>query len=220
MQTFIAYRRVSTDKQGIQGLGMDAQLAAINAHASRNGHVIAEYVEVESGRNNARPQLAAALQHARLAGATLLIAKLDRLARNVAFVSTLMETGVDFVACDMPTANRLTIHILAAVAEHEAKMISDRTKAGLAAAKARGIKLGGKRASLTADISARGRRVSSDRRSVRARDFRARMLPIVDMARATGAASYAQIAAELNKRGFKAARGGEWTPIQVQRLYE
>ena len=140
---FVAYLRVSTDKQGRSGLGLEAQRAAVAAHVDgTRGQIVSEFVEVESGRRKDRPQLAAALDACRALRAILVIAKLDRLARNVAFVSNLMESGVEFVAADMPTVNRLTIHILAAVAEEEARMISARTKAALAAAKARGVRLG------------------------------------------------------------------------------
>ena len=140
---FVAYYRVSTDKQSRSGLGLEAQRAAVEAHvAGARGAVAAGFIEVESGRKKDRPQLAAALAAARAHRAVLVIAKLDRLARNVHFVSGLMESGVEFVAADMPTVNRLTVHILAAVAEEEARMISARTKAALAAAKARGVRLG------------------------------------------------------------------------------
>ena len=140
---FVAYFRVSTDKQGVSGLGLEAQREAVSRHvAIAQGVIVAEFQEIESGKRNDRPQIAAALAACRLRRATLVIAKLDRLARNVFFISSLMESGVDFVACDNPHATRLTIHILAAVAEHEREMISQRTKAALAAAKARGKKLG------------------------------------------------------------------------------
>ncbi len=125
---------------------MEAQRAAVENYLAGRGRVVAEVLEVESGRRNDRPELERALALCRAHRATLLVAKLDRLARNVAFVSRLMESGVEFVAADFPQANRLTIHILAAVAEHEARMISDRTKAALTAAKARGVVLGGFRA--------------------------------------------------------------------------
>jgi DNA invertase Pin-like site-specific DNA recombinase len=143
---FVAYYRVSTERQGRSGLGLEAQKAAVRDYLNGgNWKIVAEFVEGESGKRSDRPQLAAALAACTLRGAKLIIAKLDRLARNVAFVSNLMEAGVDFIAVDFPTANRLTVHILAAVAEHEAKMVSERTKAALAAAKARGRKLGGYR---------------------------------------------------------------------------
>src|SRR3954462_14887614 len=140
---FVAYYRVSTDKQGKSGLGLEAQREAVQSYLNGGSWTLAAAVtEVESGKRNDRPELDRALGLCRLYGATLVVAKLDRLARNVAFISKLMESGVDFVALDLPQANRLTVHILAAVAEHEAAMISQRTKAALAAAKARGIKLG------------------------------------------------------------------------------
>jgi DNA invertase Pin-like site-specific DNA recombinase len=140
---FVAYIRVSTDRQAASGLGFEAQRAAIEQYAARQDREIIEiYVETESGKLKDRPQLNAALNHCRKVKATLLIAKLDRLARNVAFVSALMETGTEFVAVDAPFANRLMIHVLSAVAEWEREQISERTKAALAAAKARGVRLG------------------------------------------------------------------------------
>ena len=140
---FIGYLRVSTEKQGQSGLGLDAQRKAIEDYLNGGKwELLAEYVEIESGKRSDRPELAKALAHSKATGATLVIAKLDRLSRNVAFISNLMESGVEFVAADMPMANRLTVHVLAAVAEHEREMISQRTSAALAAAKARGAKLG------------------------------------------------------------------------------
>ena len=148
---FVAYYRVSTAKQGRSGLGLEAQQEAVRSYLNGGSwQLVAEVVEVESGKRNDRPKLAEALRLCRLHGATLIIAKLDRLARNVAFISNLMESGVEFTAVDFPQANRLTVHILAAVAEHEAKAISTRTKDALAAAKARGKRLGGDRGNLPA----------------------------------------------------------------------
>ena len=142
----IPYYRVNTKKQGRSGLGLEAQKADVEAFVrQRDAIIVSEYREVETGKNSKRPKLDEAIGHAKLAKATLVVAKLDRLARNVAFTSALMESGVEFVACDNPHANRLTIHILAAVAEDEALRISRRTKDALAAAKARGIKLGSAR---------------------------------------------------------------------------
>ena len=140
---FIAYYRVSTDRQGRSGLGLEAQRAAVVRYlAGIGGILIAEHTEVETGSRNDRPELAKALAACRKHKARLVIAKLDRLSRNVAFIATLMDSGVEFVACDNPHATRLTLHILAAVAEHEREMISARTKAALQAAKVRGVRLG------------------------------------------------------------------------------
>src|SRR5215475_2900322 len=139
----VSYIRVSTARQGESGLGMEAQRGAVEAFAAQHGGaIVASYVEVETGKRSDRPELAKALCVARKAKATLVIAKLDRLARNVAFIANLMDAGVEFLACDQPFASRLTLHILAAVAEDEARRISDRTRAALQAAKARGRKLG------------------------------------------------------------------------------
>src|SRR5262249_29400720 len=143
VRRFIAYFRVSTDRQGRSGLGLDAQREAVLRHVGSNrGELIDEFCEIESGKRNDRPQLSAAIAATKKAKATLIIAKLDRLARNVHFVSGLMESGVDFVAADNPHANKLMVHMLAAFAEHEREQISQRTKDALAAAKARGIRLG------------------------------------------------------------------------------
>lgn len=140
---YVSYFRVSTDKQGRSGLGLEAQQEAVRQYLiGRPAAVIAEFTEVESGTKNDRPQLALALDTCRRHKATLVIAKLDRLARNVAFIANLMDASTDFVACDMPHASRLVLHVMAAFAEHEREMISERTKAALAAAKARGVKLG------------------------------------------------------------------------------
>lgn len=145
MVDFVAYYRVSTDRQGSSGLGLEAQRAAVERFLN-GGRLLAEFTEIESGRRHVnRPQLQAALEECRKRKAVLLIARLDRLARNVAFISALMENGTEFIACDMPQATKFTVHILAAVAEHEREVISKRTKDALAQAKARGKKLGNPR---------------------------------------------------------------------------
>ena len=210
---FISYYRVSTARQGKSGLGLDAQRHAVLSHL--NGVTpLSEFVEIESGRKNDRPQLAAALSACRLHQAILVIAKLDRLARNVAFVSNLMDAGVDFVAVDYPTANRLTMHILSAVAEHEAKMISDRTRAALAAAKERGTVLGGfrGRAGTSADL-AKARAVRAVKADSRATD----LAPTIRQLRSEGAHSLRGIAARLNAQGITTPRGGTWSAAQVRR---
>ena len=140
---FVAYYRVSTDRQGRSGLGLEAQQKAVRDYLNGGAwELVGEFVEVESGKHANRPELARALEACRKQKAKLVIAKLDRLSRNLAFIATLMDAGVEFVAVDNPHASRLTLHILAAVAEHERVAISERTKAALAAAKARGTRLG------------------------------------------------------------------------------
>jgi DNA invertase Pin-like site-specific DNA recombinase len=215
---FVAYYRVSTAKQGTSGLGLEAQQEAVRSYLNGGRwKMVAEFTEVESGKKNDRPALADALSLCRIHGATLVIAKLDRLARNVAFISNLMESGVEFTAVDFPQANRLTIHILAAVAEHEAAMISARTKAALAAAKARGVALGGDRGNIAAEAS-KGAKASSAVRSAAAEKRAADLLPAIRHIQALGATSLREIAAALNDRGIPTARGGEWSAVQVQRV--
>jgi DNA invertase Pin-like site-specific DNA recombinase len=215
---FVSYIRVSTARQGRSGLGQEAQRKAVADYLNGGSwQLVAEVVEVESGKRNDRPKLAEALRLCRLHGATLIIAKLDRLARNVAFISNLMESGVEFTAVDFPQANRLTVHILAAVAEHEAKAISTRTKDALAAAKARGTRLGGDRGNLPA-VARDGARASVAARIAKADSRASDLVPIIEELKVTGAVSLRQIAAGLNAKGIKTARGGEWTAMQVQRV--
>ena len=214
---FVSYLRVSTARQGASGLGLEAQRAAVDGYLNGGDWtLVQEVLEVESGKRNDRPSLALALRLCRKHRATLVIAKLDRLARNVAFISNLMESGVEFVAVDMPQANRFVVHILAAVAEQEAEAISKRTKAALAAAKARGTKLGGRRVSAErfAEIGAAARQV----RTERAERSRAELLPTIAKIQAAGATTLRQIAAELNALEIPAARGGEWSAVQVRRI--
>lgn len=218
---FVSYLRVSTARQGASGLGLEAQRSAVTAHLNGGDWtLLREVVEIESGKRNDRPALEEALRLCRRQRATLIIAKLDRLARNVHFISGLMESGVDFVAVDMPSANRFVVHILAAVAEQEASAISLRTKAALAAAKERGTKLGGRRVSAErfAAIAVEGRKLAAVVRSKNAAKERAEVLPAIDEIIASGATTLRAIAAELNARSEQAPRGGEWSAVQVQRI--
>ena len=216
---FIAYYRVSTGTQANSGLGLEAQRNAVADYLNGGRwKLLDEYIEVESGKNSDRPQLARALASCRLHKATLVVAKLDRLARNLHFLSGLMEAGVEFVACDIPTANRLTIHVLAAVAEDEAHAISERTKAALKAARARGVVLGGDRGNLTPEVRAKGRKSAIKVRKAAAAKRAADLLPIIESIRAAGAISLQDIADGLNQRGIPAARGGIWQPAQVMRV--
>lgn len=212
MKNYVAYLRVSTNKQGIDGLGIEAQETAIKAY---NGNVIAKYVEVESGKRKDRPELTKALEHCKLTQSTLIVAKLDRLSRNVHFISSLMESGVEFIACDFPEANRLTLHILAAVAEHEAKATSDRTKAALAVAKARGVKLGNP--NLTAEGRVKGTLQGIKTNIESADAFARRVSPTIEAYKNMGK-GLRKIAEELNNVGIKTPRGKLWTAQAVKNV--
>jgi DNA invertase Pin-like site-specific DNA recombinase len=210
MDKYVAYYRVSTDRQGQSGLGLAAQRAAVSGYLAGRGDLLAEYTEIESGTKNDRPQLAMALGECRRRRARLVIAKLDRLARNVHFISGLLESGVDFVAVDMPEASRLTLHILAAVAEHEREMISRRTKEALAAAKARGRQLGNP---TPAPSLQRGRVTVQAHRQM----HRDQVRPLIKQLRGEGW-SLRAIAAELNRRGIVTVLGKHWAAAQVRNV--
>jgi DNA invertase Pin-like site-specific DNA recombinase len=213
-QRFVAYYRVSTDKQGRSGLGLEAQQRAVRESVTAAaGQLVAEFTEIESGKRSDRPQLAAALASCRKHRAVLCIAKLDRLARNVAFIANLMDAGADFVAVDMPNANRLTLHVMAAFAEHEREAISTRTKAALAAARARGVRLG------APDPTGAGI-IGRDRQREAAARFAANVLPVVAEIRRAGAGTLAEIAGALNARGVRTARGGQWHASTVRNLLQ
>jgi DNA invertase Pin-like site-specific DNA recombinase len=219
----IAYYRVSTDKQGRSGLGLEAQQDAVRRFLAGKGWPpVMEFIEVESGRKNDRPKLAEAISACRLHKATLVIAKLDRLARNAAFLLNLRDAGVEFVACDMPDANRLTVGIMAVVAEDEADRISARTKAALAAAKARGrnkngdpLKLGGFRGYRPTDEDRSKAAMAKRRKAVEAA---APILAEVARIKVDGITSMRGIAAALNAKGIPTVKGGEWQAVQVSRL--
>lgn len=217
---FIAYYRVSTKMQGDSGLGLECQKAAVTRFL--NGgcwELVQEVTEIESGKRNDRPKLAEALRLCRIYNAKLLIAKLDRLARNVFFISGLMESGVKFVAVDMPEATDMVVHVLAAVAQGEAKAISDRTKAALAAARERGTQLGGLRSN-SATIHVLGNAQSANVRAAKASKRAHDLLPAIEQARAEGAVTRRDIAAFLNEKGIDTPRGGQWSAPQVSRILE
>lgn len=215
---FVAYYRVSTVRQGRSGLGLEAQRQAVADYLDGGRwKLVAEYVEVESGTKAGRPELTKALTACRLHGATLVVAKLDRLARNAAFLLTLRDSGIEFVAVDMPDANRLTLGILAMIAEHEADAISQRTKVALAAAKRRGVKLGNA-AHLDRRARRRGTVASAEVRRAKASQRANDMAPILDDVRSAGASSLREIAVALNSRAIPAPRGGSWSAVQVRRL--
>ena len=216
MNHFVSYLRVSTDRQGKSGLGLEAQRKAVADHVAGKGEIAAEYVEIESGKKNDRPQLASALAEAKRIGAVLLIAKLDRLARNVAFIANLLEAGVEIAAADMPEANRFLLHVMAAVAEHEAQAISDRTRVALAAAKARGVALGWAMPGRAGEQRNAARK-GAERNAHKADQYAGNVLPVIRQIAARGA-SLRQIADELNTRGIKTARGGLWYAATVRNI--
>ncbi len=213
---FVAYYRVSTARQGKSGLGLDAQKKAVADFLNGgSSQLMAEFVEVESGKVDERPQLGQALAVCELSNATLVVAKIDRLSRNLAFLARLQESGARFVAADMPEANELTIHIMAAVAQAERKAISKRTKEALAAAKARGVRLGGNRGNLE-DLR-KGPAKSAETRGRLARERASKVCSQIEaITRASEGSSLRQIAAALNDRGITAPRGGRWHAAQFK----
>lgn len=215
---FISYLRVSTAKQGQSGLGLEAQRKAVTDYLNGgNWSLLAEFVEVESGKKNDRPELNKALAHCKLTGATLVIAKLDRLSRNAHFLLGLQEAGVHFIATDMPTANELTVGIMALVAQEERKAISARTKAALAAAKERGVKLGCPNGAAHLRQYGNELGVEAVKRNA---DVRAGNLAAVvtEIQEGRGITSLKGIADELNRMGITTARGGAWYASSVKNL--
>lgn len=212
----VLYFRVSTAKQGADGHGIAAQKTAV-ANFLNGGRwkVVGEFVEVESGKRDDRPELAKAIEACRLYGARLVVAKLDRLSRDPHFLHGLQRAGIDFVAADMPDANKLTVGVMALVAEQEREAISARTKAALAAAKAAGKVLGGYRGHSFSEAdhaaAAAGRKAKGDAQA-------ARLAPVVASLREDGITTASGIAKALNERGIPTARGGEWQAVQVQRV--
>lgn len=215
---FVAYYRVSTRKQGRSGLGLEAQRSTVSGFAlASGGRIVAEFTEQESGKLALRPQLQRALTACRLHRAVLVVAKLDRLARNAAFLLSLRDASVEIVACDLPSMNRMTVGIMAVVAEEEARLISERTRLALAAAKRRGARLGTpsnltdfarRKGSASSSIARRG---VADRRAL---DLR----PLLDELRPSGRGSLRLLAQALNERGIGAPRGGVWTPTAIARV--
>jgi len=219
----VAYYRVSTKGQERSGLGLEAQKTAVGEYARQTGGAVtAEYTETETGKTSNRPNLAEAIGHTRLSAATLVIAKLDRLARNVHFTSGLMESGVEFVACDNPDANKLTIHLLAAMAEHEATQISNRTKDALQAAKARGTKLGSARPGHWEGREhlrgwAKATKAAATRRAEKAREEYAFLVPTLQRMQQEGK-SFQKMADWLNGQGHTTRRGAAFTSAIVWRI--
>ena len=209
MTDYITYCRVSTGRQQQSGLGIEAQQEAVQRYATQTGSlIIAEYVETESGAKSDRPQLAKALAHCRRAKATLLIARLDRLSRSLSFVAQLLDANVEIRCADMPEANRLLLQMLAVFGEHERQMIRERTRAALAAAKARGTVLG-----------ANGKVLAAKHRA-EAQAHAEGLRPAIEQAHMAGCASLPEIADFLTAQGHQTAWGGRWYPMTVRRVLD
>ena len=215
----VSYLRVSTVKQGHSCLGLEAQRAAIGAFAtSRKASVSREFVEIESGQATQRPQLKQALHLAKVTGSTLVIAKLDRLSRNAAFLLALRDSGAQFVAADMPDANDLTVGIMALVAQQEREAISKRTKEALAAAKARGTRLGNPRGAAALRRAGKGNVGSLAAIQLRASSHASNLVPVIEQFRSCGIASLRALAHALNQDGMLTPRGGKWHASSVRNL--
>lgn len=222
---FVAYYRVSTARQGRSGLGLEAQQAAVESYlAGHSGRILATFTEVESGKRNDRPELQAAILRAKVTGARVIIAKMDRLSRNAAFLLALRDSGVRFVAADLPNADETVVGIMAVIAQREREMIAQRTKEALAIARKRlakdGRRLGNPNGAEALRKARKGNTAAvatiiegADRRAADLREV------LADV-EASGARSLATIAAELNEREIEAPRGGRWYPASVARLRE
>jgi DNA invertase Pin-like site-specific DNA recombinase len=215
----VTYYRVSTAAQGRSGLGLEAQRSAVEQFCqSRGADMLAEFTEVESGKRNSRPELTKALHHAKVTGATLVIAKLDRLSRNAAFLLQLQESGAKFVAADMPEASNLTVGILALVAQQEREAISERTKAALEAAKARGTRLGNPNGAEALRRAAKGNGAAVGVLKDNADRHAADLAPVIDQLRSEGIRTLPGIARALNERRMETPRGGKWHASSVKNL--
>lgn len=219
MKKIVCYLRVSTARQGSSGLGLDAQLQAVQQYAaSMSASIIATFTEVETGKLNTRPELTKALHLAKVTGATLVIAKLDRLSRNAAFLMTLQDAGVKFIAADLPQANNLTIGIMALVAQQEAEAISKRTKEALQAAKRRGKVLGNPNGAAALLKAAKGNTAALSAIKKKADNHAANLQPVIDSLNSEGIISLGGIAKALNERGMLTPRGGIWHKTSVSNL--
>lgn len=220
MGKLISYIRVSTQRQGASGLDLEAQRGAVASYAQLAGHeVISEVQEIESGRRSDRPGLTRAIALARVHNAVLCVARLDRLARDLHFISKLMHDKVRFLCCDNPNMNEMTVGIMASVAPYEAKCISERTRVALAAAKARGVQLGGSRShAFTHEERARGAKRGGATRALEARERALALAPILDELRRAGIATLQAMADALNERAIPTACGGRWYAMTVRNV--
>ena len=217
---FVCYYRVSTDKQGNSGLGLDAQKQTVDDYLNGGSWVVVgAYTEVESGSNGNRPELQKAIRDCKLKNARLIVAKLDRLSRDLHFITSLEKAGISFVIAEQPDMNELTVHIFSAMAQHERKLISERTKAALAQAKKRGVVLGNPCFKEGKQITGSGdTRAAIEARQKAASEYANNILEVIEDIKACGASSLRQIAAELNVRGFKTRRGKDWSATAVMRV--
>lgn len=219
MKRVVCYQRVSTLRQGASGLGLEAQTSACAAYAaSMSASIIATFTEIETGKLNTRPELINALHLAKVTGATLVIAKLDRLSRNAAFLITLQDAGVKFVAADLPQANNLTIGVMALVAQQEAEAISKRTKEALQAAKRRGKVLGNPNGAAALLKAAKGNTAALSVIKTKADLHAANLQPVIDSLKSEGIISLGGIAKAFNERGMLTPRGGIWHKTSVSNL--
>lgn len=211
-QSVVTYYRVSTQRQGVSGLGLEAQRHAVQEHLNGHAHeIVAEFIEIESGKRNDRPKLVEAIELCRKRKATLIIAKLDRLARNVHFISGLLDSGIEFTAVDNPHANKMMIQLLAVFAEHEREQISKRTKEALAAAKARGVKLGARDQKTLSNMGNRAIATAAE-------EFAEKLRLTIEGLKAQGIVSASAIAEELNRKSVASAKGGSWSAATARRL--
>jgi DNA invertase Pin-like site-specific DNA recombinase len=215
---YVTYFRVSTQKQGRSGLGLEAQQAAIQAFLdAHHGVELASFTEMESGKHADRPKLQEAIKRCKLTKATLLVAKLDRLSRNIAFLFTLRDSTVKFQAADIVEANTLNLGVLATVAQYEREIISDRTVKALAAAKARGVRLGNPNGAKALDgFRALGTKRGNATNAAKARENALEIAPVIQEAQENGCRSLRQIAAFLDSKAYTTPRGCRWTPTAVR----
>ena len=218
-KTYIAYLRQSTIKQQISGLGIEAQRQIIKNYVKNTSIILKEYIETETGKNNHRPKLSEALEQCRQTRSVLICAKLDRLSRNVAFTSRLLESDVEIVFCDFPKANRLLLHIISSIAEYEADLISQRTKQSLKAKKDKGIKLGKPENLLNNHAKAIANSVRTNKEKALSNENNKRALALILMLKKENK-TYLHIAHTLNRQGFKTSKGYRFTTSQVWRLYK
>jgi len=216
MTKYVAYYRVSTAKQGKSGLGIEAQKNTTTGYlASVNGELVESYKDIESGSKNNRPELQRALRKCRLTGATLLIAKLDRLSRNALFLMELRDSSIKFVCCDMPEANNFTVGILACMAEYERELISERTKAGLKAAKARGVILGNPNLHLIRNTDTTAATAAL---TAKAQARNTELRQVINEMKSEGKLTLRQLATKLNEAGYTTARGSKFHPTSISRV--